>query len=165
MVDLGGVLKSIRDASSGEEKIAGTRERKSRQVRLGIKLDRGNRYRIEARLGDDVAWQRCAQPGGHAIRVENRQHAAGGVAGVAEVPFFLERGRQGMGCRGNGSRFGALVVEKEERLILAVIDLGKPHRAADRAAELIAARGDDGSSIAIREEVIRIESAVTEEVE
>ena len=134
MIQLGRLLRGARRQQSGLRQI-GRAVRRRGGLRLDVGRRNGQTHGIQPVVGNDIAHERLPCAGtAHANRtfriVDHVQPAAGRFA-LREIADPLQ-------CRGRGKLRGVrlcIVVafpgQPEERPVLAVVDLGDPHRAAE----------------------------------
>src|SRR5262249_38320617 len=152
------------------KEVARMGERKSRLVGLRIELHGGDGHWVEHGRWNHVTWEES--PNGIAARVPcdaegivDLNQPAAGVQRLRGIAISLKQCGQRRGGGALRSRLRALGVEEEEGLVAAVVEVRDEDGTAGGAAELVAPRGDNGSSGAIREEGVRVQCAVAEEVE
>ena len=141
VIDLGRLLKAVGDVGAGEEVVAGVREREPRQIGIGVELDGGHGNRVKPRSRNHVARkgrsQRGSGGGADAVGIVDLHQLPVGVQALAEVPVLFQDRWKGLRRGGLGRHLGAFVVEEEEGLVAAVVDLRNVDRTADRSPELV----------------------------
>src|SRR5437016_94323 len=96
---------------------------------------------------------------GLAVRRAGREEP-GPVAVVGEVPGQLGRaGVERLQVR-HGGVADALVVEKEESLVVAVVNMRQAYGAAHAGSKVVVAHPALGQAVQVREEVVRVQDIV-----